>query len=92
MNKQLAINNIVLSTFGALVLFVLTAMFATQASAASTERESKPINAPVQLAWWHGYGPGYYNRGYWGRHRAYVCPRTCWRGRWGVLHCSRRCY
>jgi len=92
MNKQLVMKNIVLSTFGALVLFVLTAMFATQASAMPIEDSNKPIAAPVQLAYWHGYRYGYYHHGWWGRPRAYVCPRTCWRGYWGMLHCARRCY
>ena len=92
MTKYMAMKNLCLSTVGGMMLLLIIAAFSTSAEAQGTATQGSTVNtaAPVQLAWW--YGPGYYHRGYWGGPRANVCPRTCWRGRWGYVHCVRRCY
>lgn len=93
MNKHLTIKTLFFSTLGALMLLMMIALFSSPAEAQGTSIQGATAitAAPVQLAWWRG--PGYYHRGYyWGPPRAVVCPRTCWRGYWGVVHCVRRCY
>ena len=87
MNKQINLRSILVPTLSGLLL---AASIATPAKAATTE-ENNNVKAPVVLAYY--YGPGYYHHGpYWRGYRpAVVCPRTCWRGAWGYLHCVRRC-
>ena len=91
MRKYMTMKNPCLNTLGALMLLLMVGAFSAPADAQGSPVQGSTVTAaPVQLAWWHG--PGYYHRGYWGGPRSYVCPRTCWRGRWGYVHCTRRCY
>lgn len=85
-------NSTITSVFGAFILFVLAATFSSSANA-TTAAEGYQANAqaPIQLAWWnHGWYGRHYG-GWWGGPRYGVCPRVCWRGAWGYVHCGRRC-
>lgn len=78
MVKHIQFSHVLISTFGAFGLLLLTAFFTPGAQAALPETKTPA----VQVAWW--YGP------YYGHHRWY-CPKTCWRGHKGYWHCARRC-
>ena len=103
MQTHLHMNNLFLSLFATVLVFVFTSGYSPLARAAVTNAYQSNQAAPVVLAWYGGRGwnrGGYYGyrgygyRGYGYRGGAYGvrCARTCFRNAWGRVECVRRCY
>ncbi len=93
MDNHINLNNVFISTLAIVVLFLLAATFSAPARAATESGINAKTTAPTVVAWYYGPGYRYYYGPYRGWYRSgyYICPRTCWRGPWGGLHCARRC-
>ena len=91
MTKHMNLSSVLVSTLGALVLFVLTAMFVTPAKASSVEGYTASTKAPIVLAYYYGpryNGPAYHRGPNWVGPR---CVNNCFRNRWGNMQCVRHC-
>ena len=88
MNKCMSLNNVLLSTLGALAFFLLTALCVTPAHANSAAGYTAGTTAPAVLAYYYGPGPRYNHGPNWVGPR---CSKNCFRNQWGNVRCVRTC-